>query len=35
MINLSLPMVEADFDGLAAALDDFLAMHGPVLAADG
>ncbi|MFQ5959515.1 MAG: aspartate aminotransferase family protein [Alphaproteobacteria bacterium] len=32
MINLSLPMTDADFDGLVAALDGFLAEHGPVLA---
>ncbi len=34
MINLSLPMTDADFDGLVAALEDFLDVHGPVLDAE-
>jgi hypothetical protein len=33
MINLSLPMTEADLEALVAALDDFLAVYGAVLSA--
>ncbi len=32
-ISLSLPMVAADFDGLAAAFGEFCSVHGPVVAA--
>jgi glutamate-1-semialdehyde 2,1-aminomutase len=31
MINLSLPMTEADFDGLIAAVEEFLDLHAPLL----
>jgi glutamate-1-semialdehyde 2,1-aminomutase len=32
-ISLSLPMTEADFDGFAAAVEEFLIVRGPVLSA--
>ena len=31
MISLSLPMTEADFDGLIAAVEEFLDLHAPLL----
>jgi len=32
-ISLSLPMTEADFDSFAAAVEEFLAVRGPVVSA--